>query len=307
MTAPNARYAAYRGKHVSLGHRITFDYSLSSPAPMHEGRTSGYFDDSATHTLLGLKDDDQVMHSGTYGPKELGAEPVDLSLLWDRSFDQRLLPFAPVHVSTFLPLILHELNGQPYPKKALIKALKEDVDRSLEEASDLGKQVGLSLPFYVCEVLPRIPCKDPENSDPFTYQLHPYFPPSVLRIRWTRINRGKIMLHAFINLCHHILHPNAGWKVRPPVGIRANSTVVDKTALSLARAYLFFGLPITGLGRKTTQLNQPETPCWTCDRGRLLSSWNSSTSSSCLKTATTLPRSKTCTLSMMRSYTVKMA
>ena len=166
----------------------------------------------------------------------------------------------PIHVSTFLPLILHNLNGQPYPKKALVKALKEDVDRSLEEASDLGKQVGLSLPFYVCEVLPRIPCKDPENSDPFTYQLHAYFPPSVLRIRWTRINRGKIMLHAFINLCHHILHPNAGWKVRPPVGIRANSTVVDKTALSLARAYLFFGLPITGLGRKTTQLNQPETP-----------------------------------------------
>ena len=135
-----------------------------------------------------------------------------------------------------------------YPKKALIKALKEDIDQLLKEAaSDLGKRVGLSLPFYVCEVLPRILCKDPENSDPFAYQLCPYFPPSVLHIRWTRINRGKIMLHAFINLCHHILHPNAEWKVRPPVGIRANSTVVNKTALSLACAYLFFGLPVTGL------------------------------------------------------------
>ena len=152
------------------------------------------------------------MHSGTYGPKEPGAEPVDLLLLRDGSFDQQLLPFAPIHVSTFLPLILHEL-------KALIKALKEDIDQSLEEASDLSKQVGLSLPFYIREVLPRILCEDPENSDPFAYQLHPYFLPSVLRICWTRINRGKIMLHAFINLCHRILHPNAEWKVRPPVGI----------------------------------------------------------------------------------------
>ena len=82
------------------------------------------------HTLLGLKDDDQVMHSGTYGLKEPGAEPVALSLLQDGLFDQQLLPFAPVHVSTFLPLILHKLNGQPYPKKALVKALKESIGRS---------------------------------------------------------------------------------------------------------------------------------------------------------------------------------
>ena len=205
MIAPNTRYAAYRSEHASLGHRITFDYSLSSPAPMHEGRTSGYFDDSATHTLLGLEEDDQVMHSGTYGLKEPGAEPVALSLLRDGSFNQRFLPFTPVHVSTFLPLILHELNGQPYPKKAFVKALKEDVDRSLEEASDLGSQVGLSLPAYVREVLPRLLCEDLENSDPFAYQLRPYFLPSVLHICWTRINRRKIMLHAFINMCHRIL------------------------------------------------------------------------------------------------------
>ena len=55
------------------------------------------------------------------------------------------------------------------------------------------------------------------------------------------------MLHAFINLCHRILHPNHEWKVRPPVGIRVDSTVVNETTLSLAHAYLFFGLPVTGL------------------------------------------------------------
>jgi hypothetical protein len=55
------------------------------------------------------------------------------------------------------------------------------------------------------------------------------------------------MLHAFINLCHCILHPNDEWKVRPPVGIQVNSTITDETTLSLAHAYLFFGLPVTGL------------------------------------------------------------
>ena len=42
-------------------------------------------------------------------------------------------------------------------------------------------------------------------------------------------------------------HPNNEWKVRPPVGIRVDSTVIDETTLSLVRAYLFFGLPVTGL------------------------------------------------------------
>ena len=55
------------------------------------------------------------------------------------------------------------------------------------------------------------------------------------------------MLHAFINLWHCILHPNNEWKVRPPVGIQVDSAVIDETTLSLACAYLFFGLPVTGL------------------------------------------------------------
>ena len=88
MATPNTCYTTYRGEHALLEHHIMFDYSLSSPAPTHEGRTSGYFDDSAMHTLLGLEDDDQVMHLGTYGLKEPGAEPVDLSLLRDGSFNQ---------------------------------------------------------------------------------------------------------------------------------------------------------------------------------------------------------------------------
>ena len=89
MIAPSACYATYRSEHASLRHRITFDYSLSSPVPTHRGRTLGYSDDSTTHTLLGLEEDDQVMHSGTYSLKEPGAEPVALSLLRDGSFDQR--------------------------------------------------------------------------------------------------------------------------------------------------------------------------------------------------------------------------
>ena len=268
---------------------------------MHEGRTLGYFNDSAMCTLLGLEDDDQVMHSGTYSPKEPGAEPVDLSLLWDGSFNQCLLPFTPTHITTFLPLILHELNGQPYPKKALVKSPKEDIDQSLTEASDFGQQVGLSLP-YIHEVLPKPLCKDSENSDP--YQLCPYFSPSVLHICWTRINCRKIMLHAFINLCHCILHLNTEWKMRPPIGIQANSTAIDETVLSHT-SFLDFPSLVLLLNCPSTKLNQPEMPCWTRCRGKLPSSWNSSMSSSCLKAATTPQHLKTYTRSTTCSYTVK--
>jgi len=87
-SASNSRYAVYSREHASLEHRITFDYTLSSPAPTHEGKTLGYYDDSATRALLGLEEVDLIMHSGTYGPKEPGAEPVALSLLRDGSFDQ---------------------------------------------------------------------------------------------------------------------------------------------------------------------------------------------------------------------------
>src|SRR5713101_8744179 len=73
-SASNSRYAAYQCSHASLGHRITFDYRLSSLAPAIEGRVSGYFEDSATRALLDLHDEDVIMHSGTYGPKEPGAK-----------------------------------------------------------------------------------------------------------------------------------------------------------------------------------------------------------------------------------------
>ena len=254
-------YTAYHREHASLNHHITFDYSLSSPAPKHKGRTLGYYDDSTTCTLLALDVDDHVMHSGTYGPKEPGVEPVDLLLLEDGLFDQCLLPFTPVNVATFLPLILHDLNGQPYLKKALVVALKEDVDQLLAEASDLGQQVGLSLPFYICEVLPKLLWEDLENSDPFTYQLCPYF---LLCMHWTRINHCKIMLHAFINLCHHILHPNAAWKVRPPVSLQADAMAVSNKVLSLMCAYLFFGLPFTGFTLQPTESYSVKLAFWTC-------------------------------------------
>jgi len=187
------------------------------------------------------------MHSGTYGPKEPGAEPVELALLREGDMDQRLLPFAPIHLSSLTHLILHDLNGQPYPKKALVTTLKEDLDKSLEEAMNLGKRVGLSLPRYVREILPKLLCEDPENPDPFAYQLRPFFTPSALRVRWMRINRIKILLHAFINLCHRILYPHADWKIKQPVGIRADPATTERIAVDLVRAYLFFGVPITGL------------------------------------------------------------
>jgi len=240
------RYAEYNKSHATISHRITFDYQLSSPALMEEGKSSGYFDDSAMHALLALDEDDLLMHSGTYGPKEPGAEPVVLAFLREGNLDQHFIPFAPIHLSSFHHLILHDINGQPYPKKALWKSLKEDVEESLEEAMKLSKLVGLSLPSYIQEILPRLLYVDPETPEIFVFQLRPYFTPSALCARWTRINRVKILLHMYINLCYHILHPNEEWRIKQPVGIHAEPVITGGPALNLLHAYLFFGVPIAG-------------------------------------------------------------
>ena len=165
-----------------------------------------------------LEDSDRLMHSGMYSLKEPGAKPVKLAILHEGGFNQHLLPFATIYLSLFL-LILHVVNGQPYPSKSLWRLLKGEVKNSLKDAMRLGKLIGLSLPTYVLEILPRLLYVNPENPEVFNFQFCPYFTPSALQVRWTRINRINTLPHTFINLCHRILYPNEGWKVKQPMGI----------------------------------------------------------------------------------------
>lgn len=206
------RYADYHRSHASIQHRTSFDYELSSPAPISEGLASGYFDDEATRSLLALEEADQVMHSGTYGPKEPGGEPIELSLLREGTYDQRILPFVPQCFMSFFSLELYEKNGQAYPRTAIVDSLMSSLQEALAEAQTLGGKVGLSLPHYVRRILPRLLYRRDVSATPFALQLQPYFTPSALRIRWVRLNRVLALIHAFINLCHRVLHPEANWR-----------------------------------------------------------------------------------------------
>jgi hypothetical protein len=82
------------------------------PAPVQEGALSSYFKDGLTRELLGLEATDHLLHSGSYGHKEPGRAPVDLTLVHGRSYDQRLLPFVPKDQYYFeRNLAFHHLNG----------------------------------------------------------------------------------------------------------------------------------------------------------------------------------------------------
>jgi hypothetical protein len=61
--------------------RVTTDPTASSPAPVGKGKKKGYFDDHATRMLLDLSPSDAVLHSGTYGNKELSVSPIKFSSL----------------------------------------------------------------------------------------------------------------------------------------------------------------------------------------------------------------------------------
>ena len=61
--------------------RMTTNLTASSPAPVGEGKKKGYFDDHATRMLLDLSPSDAVLHSGTYGNKELSILPIKFSSL----------------------------------------------------------------------------------------------------------------------------------------------------------------------------------------------------------------------------------
>ena len=54
---------------------------------MHEGKIKGYFDDKATRILLSLEPQDLLLHAGTYGMKEPGCQPVQLSVLHHKIYD----------------------------------------------------------------------------------------------------------------------------------------------------------------------------------------------------------------------------
>jgi hypothetical protein len=94
--------------HTLATHHVTYSYVLSLAAPIQDGAVSGYFEDTLTHSLLGLTVYNRLLHSGTYGPEEPGHASTKLALLVDGDYDQLFLPFILRNRNFYGPLIMHK-------------------------------------------------------------------------------------------------------------------------------------------------------------------------------------------------------
>ena len=231
----------------SHSHPISFDREASAPAPVQEGARSGYFKDDLTRELLGLEAADHLLHSGSYGHKEPGRAPVDLSLVRGGSYDQRLLPFVPKDQYYFeRNLAFHHLNGQWIAKADSLRVIKEALESSMIKSQQACAPVALSLPSYARVLASKLRLADPTDGRVFPFQFQAFFTPSACRARWVRIARVVALLDGFSNLCHRIVDLDSDWKFGTPVGLRTSSPLTDEEDLQLARAYQFLGLPIEG-------------------------------------------------------------
>ena len=227
-------------QHESGSHRIGFEPSASSPAPTLQGARRGYFEDSATKCLLQLSDNEVLLNSGTYGGKELGQSPIEMSFIRDGDYDQRLTPFVPQHHTYYGDqLTLHYRNGQWLPLVASITSLWSIFSEIVADALKLAESTGLSLLSYALDLVPRLCYKISSEDPPFFFQLLPFFSPSALRARWCCIARVAVLLEGYINLCTRLLHPAAEWARGVPVGIHFDSDSATSEDGKLARAYRF--------------------------------------------------------------------
>jgi hypothetical protein len=229
-----------------IGRRITCNPEGVPPAPVNEGALHGFFDDQATRSLLGLVDGDVLLSSGTYGLKEPGQRPIQLSTLREDLHDRRLLPFVPKNFSFESPLDLHEQNHQWLVHANSLHDLKEELNRARAGALAVASDVPLSLPSYARELVPKLLYQERETRS-FQYQFQPFFSPSAYRARYARIYRVIALLDAYSNAGHRILSDRADWKLGEPIRIIFDQIHVTSEDLELARAYNYLGVPVLGM------------------------------------------------------------
>jgi hypothetical protein len=80
--------------HTLATHHVTYSYVLSLAAPIQDSAISSYFEDTLTHSLLGLTVYNRLLHSGTYGPEEPGHASTKLALLVNGEYDWLLFHVA---------------------------------------------------------------------------------------------------------------------------------------------------------------------------------------------------------------------
>jgi hypothetical protein len=233
--------------HDSYLARISCDPSFSSPAPVHEGKLSGYFDDDITRLLLGLGPQDTLLHSGTYGSSEPGVRPVSFTIVRERIYDQLLLPFVPRdHTYHSTQISMYKDNKQFGVHAATLKSLEEDFNKALIDAQVAAGPASLSLPNYAFALIPKLRFHSGGETQPFQYQFQKFFSPSALRARGVRIGRVTAILDAFTNLALRLTANPVEWMKGPPVGIQFDIKETSESDRNLLRAYQALGIPIFG-------------------------------------------------------------
>ena len=209
---------------------VTINPTALSPVPIDQGPQKGYFNDKATRSLLSLDPSDCILHSGTYGEKELSTHPIAFSTLQAPRFDQRFLPFTPRnHAFTSSAIDKHEQNGQFPTLVQTYKNLEEHLNRALLDAQLAGNQASISLPNYALILVLRL--KYSENGDGrlFPYQFLVFFSPSATWMCGVCIGRVMAILDTMTNCAHAMVNGPGNWPKGEP----------------LLATFRSFGIPIT--------------------------------------------------------------
>ena len=236
-----------QSSHSNYRARVTVDPTATSPAPVDEGQKKGYFDDSATRVLLDLGPNDVLLHSGTYGDKELSVQPIKFSTLRNPDFDRRILPFTPAnHAFTGTYIAMHKRNGQ-YPVLAQTRrTLEEALNRALLDAQIAANAAEISLPRYAIILVPRLKYSEGGDDRPFPHQFKIFFEPSASRTRGVRIGRVGATLDATTNGATVIAKDSPNWPKGDPVGIQLDVDDLTENDRRLLAAYSTFKLSVKG-------------------------------------------------------------
>lgn len=226
---------------------VSADPAVSSPAPVDQGPIRGYFDDNATRLLLGLSPNDSILHSGTYGIKELSVSPIKFSSLRPHMYDQRLLPFTPrLHSFLSVAIDMHEQRGQFPVYAETRRSLEENFTWSLLKAQLACNKASISLPNYALALVPRLRYSTGGDGRPFPYQFLTFFSPSAKRIRGVRIGRVRAVLDAATNAAHAFVNGPRNWPIGEPVGISVDVTDLSEDDTKLLAAYSALGVQVVG-------------------------------------------------------------
>lgn len=218
MTVPDPPYLNV----PNVFHRGDHPPQWFNPAPEEEGQASGHYDDSETKKLLGLDDMARYTIAGNYVESDLGngAIQYELAKPTTRRQDSIFLIFFPLGLMQWAASTSFTAdNGQVHVKKLPRMNLWNEFTETVQTACQLAAEAKISLPHYARYLVPRLQYGyEPEDRDslPFPFQLQPYFSPTAMRARITRIVRVMGMLQGFCNALDRLLRPDRPWKYGNP-------------------------------------------------------------------------------------------